>query len=513
MAHIVKWATLLKGGAFLALFLLTSACGVGETPTRGPVVSPTPTPPPSATATVTPTSVPLVSAVEAAAGVKIISGLGPTPTPRPTATPTPDLNLVQAQAATPAPTPTQTPTPWGLELVGVALSEESESPLAGVYVHGSYAYVGGMSVGYRSNTNVGIRIVDLTDPANPELVSRIPLRRLGYFANHTHGDAVATRIDSDAFQGDVAIILNGVPDSFGPESYPMPYGVWDVTDPSEPKFLSAFQVGQWAPPLEPGNLGDKPNPMKAVAGNYFFTVYDTTERTRGGDWGNPDHHMAVVDLSDPRNPVVVAEWQDTNRATMQTLSLNKSATRVYIAGVTPPPYGRSTTHLALYVLDISNPERPVEIARYLHPVSGGGIYTARAVPNEDDSLVILADGRWGTKRSGCNPPHGILHILDTSDLESIHEVSTFELPESSSCDPQSREFFQANDLAVRDNLVYSVWLNGGLHVVDISDPANPVEVGAFRSPNSLNPWLSDVALYGDHVLATTVWGSGMYILR
>ena len=104
--------------------------------------------------------------------------------------------------------------------------------------------MGGMSVGYRTNTNVGVRIVNLTDPANPELVGRIPLRRLGYFGDHTHGDAVATRIDSDSFHRDVAIVLNGVPDSFGPESYPMPYGVWNVIDPSDPKFLSAFQVGQ-----------------------------------------------------------------------------------------------------------------------------------------------------------------------------------------------------------------------------------------------------------------------------
>ena len=115
-------------------------------------------------------------------------------------------------------------------------------------------------------------------------------------------------------------------------------------------------------------------------------------------------------------------------------------------------------------------------------------------------MVILADGRWGSGHSGCNPPHGILHILDTSDLKAIHDVATFKLPETSSCDLESKRFFQANDIAVKGNL-------------DISDPANPVEVGAFRSPNSLGPWLSDVAMYGDHVLATTVWSPGMYILR
>ena len=58
-------------------------------------------------------------------------------------------------------------------------------------------------------------------------------------------------------------------------------------------------------------------------------------------------------------------------------------------------------------------------------------------------------------------------------------------------------------------MVYSTWLAGGVRAVDISDPANPVEVGRFgRTVN-----LSDIALLGtDLVVATTVWGSGLYIL-
>jgi len=66
---------------------------------------------------------------------------------------------------------------------------------------------------------------------------------------------------------------------------------------------------------------------------------------------------------------------------------------------------------------------------------------------------------------------------------------------------------------VKGNLVYSTWLKGGLHVADISDPANPVEVGEFRSPDNKGPLLSDVALYGDYALASAVWGSGLYVVK
>ena len=71
---------------------------------------------------------------------------------------------------------------------------------------------------------------------------------------------------------------------------------------------------------------------------------------------------------------------------------------------------------------------------------------------------------------------------------------------------------EATDIVVKGDLVYSTWMGGGLRAIDISDPANAVEVGKFiLSPGS--PWLSDVAVYGDVVLATEIWNAGLYLLR
>ena len=50
-------------------------------------------------------------------------------------------------------------------------------------------------------------------------------------------------------------------------------------------------------------------------------------------------------------------------------------------------------------------------------------------------------------------------------------------------------------------------------MIDISDPTKPVEVGRFDSPQEETPWLSDLALYGDLVVTSTVWWSGLYIVR
>ena len=226
-----------------------------------------------------------------------------------------------------------------LTLVGSGLNV-SEAPLAGVYVHGNYAFVGGMSSGYNTSLNVGVRIVDLSNPADPVLVGRIPLRTRGTLDGHSHGDAVATHINSGAFQGDVAIVLYGVPDDFKPESYPQPHGIWDVTDPSNPTFLSVLNLGNASHGNEGGDLGDKPYDAMAVAGNYFYALYDRQARTTPRDKFNEDTRLAVVDISDPRSPLVLGDWQDNSEVWLMGLSVNQSATRAYITGLWPPMVSR-----------------------------------------------------------------------------------------------------------------------------------------------------------------------------
>lgn len=108
----------------------------------------------------------------------------------------------------------------------------------------------------------------------------------------------------------------------------------------------------------------------------------------------PNPRLVIVDLSDPVNPAVVGEWQDDPQVSLMSLSINAKGTRAYLSGIPPPPYGSATEKLFLYVLDIQNPGNPVEIGRYVRPATC--VHTPQAVPNESDSLVIFADGRWDT---------------------------------------------------------------------------------------------------------------------
>ena len=388
--------------------------------------------------------------------------------------------------------------PRGVEVVATALMEASEAPLSGVSVLGDYAFVGGQSSGYSGTEAHGIRVVDLSIPEQPQLVSRIPLRAAE--TTHSHGDAIAAHIASPSFDGDIAVVLNGVPDMFSPENYPQPYGIWDVTDPTNPQFLSILDIGYQSWGRDGGSLTDKPYDSKAIVKTHLYAIYDAappSARIR-------DAHLAVVDLSDPTNPTVVGDWQDAPQVMLLGLTLNEAGTRAYVTGIWPARH----PHLDgfVYILDIQDPSDPTEIGRFVFPLRGDPSSVSKAVPNADDTLLIVADHSW--KPGKC----GILTILDISDLSTIHEISTFALPES--------DAFQgcaviATDLVVEGNLIYSTWGNGGMRVVDFSDPRRPIQVAEFRGPGSSDPdwWLSDVVVMGDIVVATRVWAEGLYIFR
>ena len=252
------------------------------------------------------------------------------------------------------------PTIEGLELLAVTLKERPDVPMAGVYVHGSYAFVGGQSTGYYAPDKQGIRILDISDPASPLLVRRIPLRGQGFGGgDHSHGDAVATHIETAAFQGDVAMVLQGVPDRLSVDEYPRPYGIWDVTDPGNPQFLTVLNLGTSA--VDVGD--DTPSDSKAVAGHYFYALYrqgplhksedDLEEHLR-----NIDDHLPVVDISDPSNPLVVGDWHDVDPGEQLIgLSINKAGTRAYVVGVDviPKNGGHRHSKSIIYVLDVRDP--------------------------------------------------------------------------------------------------------------------------------------------------------------
>lgn len=391
----------------------------------------------------------------------------------------------------------------GLEYVTSYLNVPEEAPLAGVFIHDEIAYVGGHSTGYFTSDNIGVRIVDLSDPGNSQLVSRIPVRRWDLRRGYSVGMAVAGDLDTEHFKGTIAVVTNGVPDTYTLSEFREPHGVWDVTDPANPKFLSIFGEGKDSF-VAHGDLGfDYPKLGTALVGNYYYYLY--LAQARGSSPARTDCRLGIVDLSDPFHPAQVGSWQDNSDVVMEGVYVNASGTRAYLTAIWPKPFGLSATHTGVYIVDVSDPTAPQQIGHWGLPERDAGnsissAYIARATA--DDNLVVYTDGSWGKLDED---KHGILHILDTSDPSNIVKISEFDAEKEN---PRGG-WNTAVNVSIRGSTAYSAWLNGGVVAFDISDPANPKMTGQY-----IANFITDAVPLGDeYVVASPAWEAGLHILR
>jgi choice-of-anchor B domain-containing protein len=127
-----------------------------------------------------------------------------------------------------------------------------------------------------------------------------------------------------------------------------PYiSIWDLTDDSSPVLLGRVDIP---------NAGYVHNVWPTDDGRHMLTTEETAEKT-----------VKVWNIEDLDNPVLLGEWLGTNRI----------AHNVHVQG----NYAFLSHYTSgLYVLDISDPANPVEVAHH------------DTYPKNDD---VSMDGNWG----------------------------------------------------------------------------------------------------------------------
>jgi hypothetical protein len=121
---------------------------------------------------------------------------------------------------------------------------------------------------------------------------------------------------------------------------------------------------------------------------------------------------------------------------------------------------------------------------------------------------------------------GGLRFWDVADAANPRALSQFRTPRSRvdpTRGPVAPGVFSAHNPVVQGNLLFAAWFSDGIRVVDVRDPANPVELAAWV-PDSGPPssavrnYLGDgaqvwgVAVEGDLIVASDI-NSGLYVLR
>ena len=325
----------------------------------------------------------------------------------------------------------------------------------------------------------GTSFVDITDPTKPVLVGDMP-QPLG-------SPPSPTWRDMKVYKDHVYVVA----DAAGPHGVQ----VFDLT--------RLRNVANKPATFEPDTRYTRMNSAHNIVINEETGFAYAVGSSAGGETCAGGLHM--IDIREPKNPKFAGCFaQDgTGRAGR---GYTHDAQCVTYKGPDAQYRGReiclNSNENALSIADVTDKQNPkgLSVARYPNPG-----YTHQGWLSEDhrffyvDDEADLLDGHVKTTRTT---------VWDLTDLDDPVLAKEFmgSMPAS------------AHNQYVKGNLIFQANYRYGLHVLDISDPANPREVGFFDTAPYLEgagfsgAW-SNYPFFKSGTIIVTSVGEGLFVLR
>jgi hypothetical protein len=404
-----------------------------------------------------------------------------------------------------------------------------------------YAYVGQWGYGSGSHCDAanrrGVKVVDVTDPSSPAHVATLQ-NPLGTSAEDVQAltwngrDVLMTGIQSCVDSSDVRRGLQ----------------LFDVTDldkgrqPTEVGFLDTgrgaggvheFRAairrdGRVIAVLTVPYSDSSDIPVPAPTGPY---------RKRGD--------IRIADISDPANPVELADWGLRNdaeyaKATDEQIEAAQFRTGL---GCYPRRFGHAadisddvrTAYVSYWdwgfkLLDISDPTRPRLVSSTTYPanVDGDG-HSSDLMRLGNRTLMLTGDEDYPTPGYCIAPAKGLeggwgyLRMFDVTNPNTPKELGTFKTPNSAETQRRRKGDYTVHNPFVVGTKAYVSWYGDGLRVLqfDAANPGTPTEVGYFvpkaaRDPQHLLPFAPvvwGVVVDDRGVIYLSDMNSGLWILK
>jgi hypothetical protein len=337
--------------------------------------------------------------------------------------------------------------------------------------HGNYAFAG---------TYSGPRVIDISDPANATQVAFLPCNGPQNDVS-VYGDLLFMSIDTPQTKptcDSENTTFAATPDAW--EGIRM----FDVSDPTNPTFMKAIST----------DCGSHTHTLVPKGKNSVFiyvSSYGLTQTSIGPNCEQFHGKISVirVPLKKPMKSTVVAE-PATNNAVFD-------ASRLELDDLVPPGFLLDTT--GCHDITVLVPRRLAAAAC----LSEGQLWNITSIKNPrlihrfetpevrawhssaftwDGARVAFGDEAGGGSLGRCReedyPDTGAVWIYDVASGE---ELGNYKLPrffgEEDHCTMHNYNFVPGVD---RDILVSAAY-HGGTTVADVTDPANPVEIGFYEA--------------------------------
>jgi len=208
-------------------------------------------------------------------------------------------------------------------------------------------------------------------------------------------------------------------------------------------------VAAWSNDLTIVDAADPYNP--SIIGNVGFDGSGRKVRIFGDyAYVTGSYGIHIVDISSPFEATVAGEFIRSSTGGVYPHGVDVKDGKCYI----------SFNAMGLYIVDVSNPENPVELGHF------DALDWARDVVVVDSLAYLLNLNNGGSFSDALQ----YLQVLNISDPNNIYEVGNWT---------GSNDYAWSNSLIVREDHAYVLGDNG-LFVLDITDPTSPQTVGVWN---------------------------------
>ncbi|MGM7701606.1 LVIVD repeat-containing protein [Pseudalkalibacillus sp. Hm43] len=371
---------------------------------------------------------------------------------------------------------------------------------ADVYAHKGFAYLGTHTSG---GGNGGVRIFDLKDPSNPVEIAK--------FADDIPGTwqekVIVKTVNTPYFKGDLAVVsvqqlnVNNALSKGG-------FLLYDVNDPHNPKKLGFWELDKRVRGTHELYLTVQGNKPVVLTANPYADYYTHGEQK----------DFALVDVTDPSNPQTVYEFDPRM---IEEVPEDFNGYHWHAPdGKTRPAFNHSTMtdqtgktaflsfwDLGTIILDISNPYDVEYLGRTDFGPDVQGAAHSSALAKGGNVLVETREVYHPT-REGYERSYGYTRIFDIKDKTNPKLLSTFKTDLVDHVEDGVTFANTVHDPKVHGNTLYLSHYAGGIRAVDITDPANPEQIGQYV-PEQAFFW--GVFVDQNYILASDM-GQGLKVL-
>jgi hypothetical protein len=368
-----------------------------------------------------------------------------------------------------------------------------------VWVHKGYAYVGHWGFGdWASGTkdrfcpegmNSSVMVVDSRDPADPQVVARLQNP-----PNTSAEDMVVYTAPYGPFEGhDIAVVgIQYCGDSRYDADADRGLMLWDVTDTSTPAQIGYLNTGCCTRGVHEFEVEHRTDLNRTFA-------YATVPTSRYPDSSTPSGYrdedgegdFRLIDITDPANPVQVSDWGIQDIGGPFDAGQGCDADPNYGHGAEPSEDGKlvfvAYWDSGFIALDVTDPSQPVFRGRTIYPADADGDAHSSSYDDERELLFSADEDFCKTSGPDTEKGYGYLRVYDYSNLAAPVQIGEYRTPNSLGTDSQAAGDYVIHNAFVVGTDVYLSWYSDGVRVLDASEPSAPIEVAYFVPPSANNP--------------------------